>query len=79
MFDVSMASYPEDAMADMAHDACLERFAEFVGRDYESSSLDIATLYPSHESWAQNDREVVCAVYDVDTKKLTGSVKGLAL
>jgi hypothetical protein len=79
VFDVSMASYPEDAMADMAHDACLERFAEFVGRDYESSSLDIATLYPSHESWAQNDREVVCAVYDVDTKKLTGSVKGLAL
>jgi hypothetical protein len=27
----------------------------------------------------ENDREVVCAVYDVDAKKLTGSVKGLRL
>ena len=67
-------------MADMAQEACLERFEAFVGRDYESSSLDIASLYPSRESWhGQNDREVVCAVYDIDAKKLTGSVKGLAL
>jgi Septum formation len=80
VFDVSAASFPGDGMGDMAHAACLERFESFVGRDYESSSLDIATLFPSHESWhGQNDREVVCAVYDIDTKKLTGSVKGLAL
>ena len=63
----------------MAHDGCLERFEAFVGKDYESSSLDIATLYPSAESWQQSDREVVCAVYDVDAEKLTGSVKGLRL
>ena len=59
---------------------CLARFEAFVGRDYDSSSLDIATLYPSHDTWhGQNDREVVCAVYDIDAKKLTGSVKGSAL
>jgi hypothetical protein len=80
VFDVSAASFPGDGMAEMAHDACMERFVSFVGRDYESSSLDIATLYPTHESWhGQNDREVICAVYDVDAKQLTGSVKGLAL
>jgi hypothetical protein len=80
VFDVSMTSYPGDGMAEMAHDACLERFESFVGRDYESSALDIATLYPTRESWnGQNDREVVCAVYDVAANKLTGSVKGLAL
>jgi hypothetical protein len=80
VFDVSVATFPGDDMAEMARDACMERFVPFVGRDYESSSLDIATLYPTHESWhGQNDREVVCAVYDVDAKQLTGSVKGLAL
>jgi hypothetical protein len=79
VFDVAVASFPGEQMAAMAHEACLERFESFVGKDYESSSLDIASLYPSPESWAQNDREVVCAVYDIDAKKLTGSVKGLAL
>ena len=80
VFDVSAASFPGDGMADMAQGACMERFESFVGRDYESSSLDIAALYPSHESWhSQNDREVVCAVYDIDAQKLVGSVKSLAL
>jgi hypothetical protein len=80
VFDIDAASFPGDAIAEMAHDACLERFEAFVGKDYESSSLDIATLYPSRESWnSQHDREVVCAVYDVELAKLTGSVQGLRL
>jgi hypothetical protein len=80
VFDVTAASFPGDAIAEMAHDGCLARFETFVGKDYESSSLDIATLYPSRESWdGQNDREVVCAVYDMAAEKLTGSVKGLRL
>lgn len=80
VFDVAEPSFPGDRMAELAHESCLTRFESFVGRDYESSSLDIATLYPSPESWhGQNDREVVCAVYDMAANKLTGSVKGLAL
>jgi hypothetical protein len=80
VFDVTAASFPGEAMAEMAHEGCQARFESFVGRDYESSALDIATLYPSRESWnGQKDREVVCAVYDIDAKKLTGSVKGLRL
>lgn len=81
VFDVSVASFPEgDGMASLAFDSCKERFQSFVGKDYDSSSLDIATLYPTRESWnGQHDREVVCAVYDVDTKKLTGSVKARGL
>ena len=52
----------------------------FVGKDYASSTLDIATLYPSRDSWnRQTDREVVCVVFDVNAKKLVGSVKGLAI
>jgi hypothetical protein len=80
VFDVSMPSFPGDKMGELAQQACIERFEAFVGRDYESSSLDVASLYPTSESWnRQNDREVICAVYDVASEKLTGSVKGLRL
>ena len=44
-------------MGDMASDVCLGRFESFVGRDYETSELDIFTMYPTSESWAQKDRE----------------------
>lgn len=79
VFDVPMSEYPGDAMGEVAYNACVLRFEAFVGRDYESSSLEIMTLYPSAESWRQNDREVVCAVYDMNDEKLQGSAGGRAL
>jgi hypothetical protein len=80
VFGISLASYPQDeAMADLALDECKQRFDVFVGKDYASSSLDIMTMYPSEESWKQNDREVICAVYNMDASKLHGSSKGRAL
>ncbi len=80
MLDLTIATYPEaEGMAELAHETCLQHFDSFVGRDYESSSLDIMTLYPTNESWKQNDREVICAVYDMNAAKLVGSVKGQQL
>jgi hypothetical protein len=80
VFDVNSPSFPGDEMERMAFESCKQRFSAFVGRDYDSSKLDIATLYPTRDSWnSHNDREVVCAVYDVAANKLTGSVKGRAL
>jgi hypothetical protein len=80
VFDVSIATYPDDeAMWELANESCLERFESFVGMDYDSSSLDILTMYPTIESWKQNDREVVCAVYDINANKLVGSAKGRSL
>ncbi len=80
VFDVTITTYPEgDGMVELAHRSCLEHFESFVGRDYQSSSLDIFSLYPSVESWKQNDREVICAVYDMNANKLEGSMKGRAL
>ncbi|HUQ50686.1 MAG TPA: septum formation family protein, partial [Gammaproteobacteria bacterium] len=80
VFDVGMTSFPGEQMGDLAQQACIERFEAFVGKDYESSSLDVASLYPTSESWhGQNDREVICAVYDLEQKKLAGTVKGLRL
>jgi hypothetical protein len=67
----------DEAMETIAFDACLERFESFVGRDYDSSSLDIFPIYPTRDGWNElNDREVVCAVYDLDLKKLSGSMRG---
>ena len=80
VFDLTMSTFPGDEIGELSQQACVERFEEFVGKDYESSSLDVASLYPTRESWTQkNDREVICAVYDIEAKKLAGSVKGLRL
>lgn len=80
VFDLTIDSYPaDDLMAELAHQACLERFEPFVGRDYDSSSLDVLSLFPSAESWRENDREVICAVYDVDANKLEGTARGTGL
>lgn len=80
VFDVSVTSYPEgDGMSELAFESCMKRFESYVGKDYESSSLDITTMFPSPQSWRENDREVICAVYDMNAVKLTGTAKGSAL
>ena len=80
VFDLSIDSFPEeDAMYDLAYNSCMQHFERFVGNDYDSSTLEITTMYPSAESWNQNDREVVCAVYDMDENKLVGSAEGMGL
>lgn len=81
VFDVRFDSFPGDEqMADEAFTECLDRFEDFVGTDYELSTLDVTALYPSSQSWSlQDDREVVCAVYDVNGGKLTGSAKDSAI
>jgi len=80
VFDVGVDSYPADGNMDqMAYDACMVHFQSFVGTEYESSSLEIATMYPSAESWEQNDREVICAVFDMNAEQLVGSAAGRGL
>jgi len=80
VFDVSAESYPDEgAMYDLAYDSCMVHFEEFVGRDYDSSSLEITTMYPSSESWKQDDREVICAVFDLNAYQLVGSAAGRGL
>jgi hypothetical protein len=77
VFDVAIDSYPsEESMLELAHDSCLERFDPFVGIDYDSSILEIITMYPTDESWQQDDREIVCALYDMNDEKLVGSTQG---
>lgn len=80
IFAVDYEAFPGDVpMAELAFDQCLAHFRDFVGLEYESSVLDIAALYPSAASWSENDREVVCAVYDMNGGKLTGSARDSAI
>jgi len=79
VFDLTLSSYSEYDIADISEASCVDRFEAYVGRDYESSSLDVVTMYPSAESWDQSDREVVCALYDMSGSKLVGTVKGRSL
>lgn len=80
VLDLSIATYPGDeAMGDLATESCLARFESFVGANYDVSSLDVLSMYPTRESWQQKDREVVCSVYDINANKLVGSAKGLGL
>jgi hypothetical protein len=80
VFDLSVENYLEEAaMYDLAYESCKSRFEAFVGKDYESSMLEITTMYPSPESWKQNDREVICAVFDMNAEKLVGSAAGRGL
>jgi hypothetical protein len=78
VFDVGFSNFPGDEeMAEATFDLCLERFEEFVGRSYETSALDIFPIYPTSQSWTQeDDREVICAVYDIEGQKLEGSARG---
>jgi hypothetical protein len=81
VFDVAFESFPgNEAMGEHAFAQCLELFEGFVGSVYEDSVLDITALYPSDQSWSlQGDREVVCAVYDMNLNKLTGSAQGSSI
>jgi hypothetical protein len=80
VFDINQDNFPAgDEMDAIAYDGCMAKFEPFVGRDYESSSLEIFPIYPTADSWAQDDREVICALYDMEENKLQGSMQGLAL
>ena len=75
-FNASGSSYPgEDALWEIANEGCYNRFEQFVGRDYESSQLDFFAMTPTRQSWASNERRIVCALYDMDLAKLTGTMK----
>ena len=77
-FDLSLGAYPGDEeISVLAYDRCMESFESFVGISYAESILDILRLTPTAESWSQqNDREVSCAVYNIELEKLTGSMRG---
>ncbi len=67
-----------DVLDAWANDHCLAAFADYVGSEYERSSLDVGTVHPDEADWSAGDRTVACAVHDADFALMTGSVKASA-
>jgi hypothetical protein len=70
--------FPGDqAVEDKAIADCTTEFNGFVGLDYQESTLDFAYYYPTEESWANGDREILCLIVD-PAGQVTGSLAGAA-
>src|SRR5699024_6822003 len=55
----------EDEVADLAAEERHGAFEDCVAADYEGSSLDFTTLFPTEERCENgNDREAVCLILD---------------
>jgi hypothetical protein len=70
-------TYPGDEVVSAeAEQGCLTRFAEYVGRAYEESELEIQYYYPLERNWLAGDRAVSCSALGPAGADLEGSVKG---
>lgn len=76
LYDLPDGSFPGSAdIEESVATECLPAFESYVGISYQISELFLFPLTPTEDSWAQSDREVVCALY-ADGEQLTGSMKG---
>ena len=80
-FDMDDGDYPgTDAVSTAAQEQCIPAFGDFVGTEYEESSLDIRYIGPSQDTWDQaDDREVICFVVTMDGSTSTESFEGSGL
>jgi hypothetical protein len=78
LFELSAGGdFPGDESIErLAIDGCFQPFEAFVGRDYASSRLDYGWVVPTSASWSQDDREIVCFLFDLEYRDLTGSMRG---
>lgn len=80
--DASGTAYPGDeTAAGWADQECYASFASYVGVPWEDSpDLTYTYLYPTDESWAEDDREILCMLTHVDEgTALTGSMEGTGI
>lgn len=69
----------EEEFQAAVEEQCLPAFKDYVGIDYQDSTLGIWWITPTQETWDQaNDRLVQCVVFDEADQELTGSLKGAA-
>jgi hypothetical protein len=74
--EMSGDEYPGTRAAqDAAIKLCRDAFPDYIGIDYEQSTLDFVYFWPEELMWDAGVRAVRCAVYDPEAS-LTGSVKG---
>ncbi|MFJ4209092.1 septum formation family protein [Paenarthrobacter sp. NPDC089675] len=72
-------SYPgQSEVESQSEEYCATEFATFVGVDYNESTLELTYLYPTSQTWKQNDREIVCLIGGASGAATKGSLKGSA-
>ena len=65
-----------NAIYSIGLEQCLSHFQGYVGIAYEDSRLELDPFTPTAESWNENDdRELVCFLYDLALAPLTGSMR----
>lgn len=71
--------FPGDqAVQDSGNTLCLgQEFQNYIGIAPEQSTLGVNILFPTTETWADGDREIVCIVRDGEAET-TGSLRGAA-
>lgn len=80
VFDYTQSdTFPgSEAMNDAAQELCIAQFEAYVGLSYPESALEVFPITPTQGSWDSGDREIICALYNLDLSKLTGSMQGAA-
>jgi len=79
VFDLTNDAYPgDDKVSELAFEGCLDAFDPYIGFEYQSSEFEIFQITPTALTWTQqDDREVVCAVYDLSGQKWTGTARNV--
>jgi hypothetical protein len=73
------ASYPrQPALLQYGSAPCVSAFQQYVGVDFERSSLEMLEVVPTDVTWLKGDRHISCVVLTRDGSRLTGSVRGTA-
>jgi hypothetical protein len=76
--DMPAGDYPGDqAVSDAGDTYCYDEFEKFVGMNYDESALDLSSFFPTAESWAEGDLEIMCFVSSPDGQ-VTGTLAGAA-
>ncbi|MBT8212387.1 MAG: septum formation family protein, partial [Acidimicrobiia bacterium] len=71
-------SYPgEIELNELADDFCLAEFEGFIGLSWGDSIYDFIWIVPDADEWETGERDVLCAAYDLDLAKLTGTLEGI--
>ncbi len=77
-FDLVDGEFPgDDAINAQVEPICIAEFGDFIGLPYDESVLGLFPMYPTAESWATGDREVLCIAFDPD-QLTTGTLEGSA-
>jgi hypothetical protein len=71
-------AYPGDeAVRAEAEEGCIPAFRSYVGKEFETSTLNVLYLTPTADTWRQGDKEITCTLLAPNEgEKLTGSMRG---